>query len=243
MTQANPGDHSSLMDRIGGSWGSAFRDVLLIVGSILIAFSLEAWWDSRGDAGREREALAALAEELRNASVELDSVIAFNEGRVEAARYFLSIEPGAADAVPTDSLAFALGALGGGMTFDPSLGATEAIIAGGLDLVTDVEIRSRIAAWPGMMREIEVDQAVMVERWEKISDASVDAELNGLRLRSSLDPDNERVTRSLATAALVDPVMRQRVAAQALSITSVLDELRDVEGRLNDLREAIGAGT
>ena len=51
---------STLIQRVGESWGSAFRDMVLIVSSILIAFSLEAWWDSRSTLHAERAALSAV---------------------------------------------------------------------------------------------------------------------------------------------------------------------------------------
>lgn len=213
---------------------------LVIVASILIAFALDAWWDDHERGVREREALVALADELRGAAIELDSVMAFNEGRVEAATYFLSLEPEDAERVPVDSVAFALGAAGGGLTFDPSLGATEAIIATGLDVVSNVELRARIAAWPGVLREIAVDQAAIVERWEKAADAQVRAGLSArvFRLYNSDSAEEDEFRRLLAAMVGDDPI-RQRVAALGFVVEELQYELRDVEGRLERLRTGI----
>ncbi len=50
----------TLVDRLGRSWGSSFRDIFLIVASILIAFGLEAWWDGQRTLDVERAALSSV---------------------------------------------------------------------------------------------------------------------------------------------------------------------------------------
>jgi hypothetical protein len=218
-------------------WRRTLLEGVVIIASILIAFSLDAWWDRLGRAEHEREALRALAEELRGAAVELDSVIAFNQHRVEAGHYFLSLSPADVAGLESDNVTLALAGMGGGLTFDPSLGATNAIISGGLDLVRDADVRAQIAAWPGMMTEIAIDQAAIAERWEKVSDTSVRAGFaDALFL---LSPEDTAGARALAREALATEEMRQRVAALARSIRGLLDELRDVDARLRALREAV----
>jgi hypothetical protein len=236
-------ERSTALDRIGRSWSGALLDILLIVGSILIAFSLDAWWDGRARMDREREALQALAEELRDSRAELDSVIAFNEGRVASTGYFLSLTEADAERLPLDSLGYAIAAGFGGMTYDPSLGATEAIVSAGLDLISDAGLRARIAAWPGMLREIEVDQAAMVERWEKVSDAFVEAGLASrffawLAEGLEAQPDTLVVQRTLRTM-ISDPRIRERVAALGTSVQGVLDELAEVDRRLAALEASV----
>jgi hypothetical protein len=218
-------------------WRRTLLEGVVIVASILIAFWLDAWWDRRGRDEHEREALSALADELRGAAAELDSVIAFNERRVEAGRRFLALAPTDVSGLADEDVAFALEAMGGGLTFDPSLGATEAIISGGLDLVRDAEVRAQIAAWPGMMSEIAVDQAAIAERWEKGWDTSVRAGFADARFL--LSAEDTAGTRALARKALASEEMRQRVAALAMSLRGLLDELREVEARLRALREAV----
>ncbi|HSM08296.1 MAG TPA: hypothetical protein VLA33_04680 [Gemmatimonadota bacterium] len=233
-----------MVERIGRSWRGALLDIVLIVGSILIAFALDAWWDGRLRADEEREALSALAEELRGSRVELDSVIAFNEQRRDAATYFVRLAGRDLRSLPLDSLIVAFQGSAGGMTFDPSLGATEAILSSGLGLVRDSDLRAQIAAWPGMLREIEVDQAVIVERWEKVSDAMVAV---GLSSRLTLvaggqsgeeEPDWD-AWRQLIVAMLNEPELHERIGALGRSLEGLLSELRDVEVRLDDLQAAV----
>ncbi|TFG66679.1 MAG: hypothetical protein E4H28_01175 [Gemmatimonadales bacterium] len=232
---------SSVADRVGVSWGHALRDVLLIVVSIMIAFSLDAWWDGQARVAREHEALTALHAELQASRIELDSVVLHNELLVARARLLLDLDRGSIEFLDRDSLVFSYGGLNGGMTFDPSVGAIDAILAGGLDLVTNVQLRAAMAAWPGMLREIEVDQWAIVERWEKLSDALVEAELRIEYLdirQESAAVDTELLRQFVAKTAEV-PAVRQRVAALAASVMGLLEELSDVEVRLRLLEEMV----
>ena len=54
---------------------------VVIVFSILLAFGIDAWWERRGEAAREREALAALAEDFAAA----DSVLALRVLAIDSA--------------------------------------------------------------------------------------------------------------------------------------------------------------
>lgn len=206
---------------------TALRDAALIVVSILIAFALDAWWDGRSRAAEEREALTALSAELAASRAELDSVMAFNVRQIQRIDRHLNgrFNP---DEEPED-----LDAFSGGLTFDPSIGAIEAILAGGLDRVTSLELRAAIAAWPGVLREIEVDQWIMVDRYNALEDALVTRGFH-------LDVRNARrelgvVSRSTWVRLAADSLVRQRMSALGGSIGGLLFELEDVEARLADL--------
>ncbi len=229
-----------MVDRVGVSWVHAFRDVLLIVVSILIAFSLDAWWGGQAREAQEHESLTALHAELQASRTELDSVVIHNELLVARARAYLKLDQGTVARLERDSLLFVYGGLFGGMTFDPSVGAIEAILAGGLDLLTNVQLRAAVAAWPGMLREIEVDQWAIVERWEKLSDALVDAGLGIEFFETRTDEGiDEEALRSLLIGTMEHPRLRQRVAALAGSVMGLLDELGDVEIRLQQLEDMV----
>lgn len=242
-----PGDdavrRNSILERIGRSWSGALLDVLLIVGSILIAFMLDAWWDGRTRMHQEREALQALADELGDSRSELDSVMAYNARRMQTTAYFLDLTEAGIDRLPLDSLGRAVSASFGGMTYDPSLGATEAIFSAGLDLVTDVDLRARIAAWPGMLQEIATDQAAMVTRWEKVSDAFVEAGLAVPFFQFSNyqqdGPPDLAAARGFIRTMVTDPRIRQRVAALGTSIGEVQEELAEVDRRLAALEASV----
>ena len=55
----------TLLERYGESWRAAGRDITLIVVSILIAFSLDAWWQRGRDRALKQEHMQALLNEFR----------------------------------------------------------------------------------------------------------------------------------------------------------------------------------
>jgi len=241
----------AMLERLGRSWSGALLDLLVIVGSILIAFALDAWWDGRTRASQEREALIALRAELDEARAELDTVLSYNRETVLAEEYFLGRRPADVSRLPEESIVLAARGLRGGMTFDPSVGAIEAIVSGGLDVVVDPALRAKIAAWPGALREIEVDQRLIVDRFEKMSDAKILAGLGPENLfirraweRNPTVKDSLRQAllgrlRSLLQTAAGDELLRGRVAGLAMSIEELLRELDDVNDRLAELQAAV----
>lgn len=204
---------------------------MLIVVSILIAFALDAWWDGRSRAAEEREALTALSAELAASRTELDSVMAFN------VRQILHIDRYLDGRINPETYGEVLDAFSGGLTFDPSIGAIEAILAGGLDRVTSVELRAAIAAWPGVLREIEVDQWIMVDRYNALQDALV---TRGLYL-DVMQPrrNSQALSRTTWTRLAADSLVRQRMAALGGGIGGLMFELEDVEARLADLEDLV----
>jgi hypothetical protein len=75
-----------LVERLGASWGALFRDVLLIVVGILIAFGLDAWWEGVREQRRVDESLAAVQVELRANLAQLDTVLSRNEASIASVR-------------------------------------------------------------------------------------------------------------------------------------------------------------
>jgi hypothetical protein len=206
---------------------TALRDAVLIVVSILIAFALDAWWDGQSKAAEEREALTALKAELAASRAELDSVMAFNVRQIKRVDRYLD---GRFNAEADGEV---LDVFSGGLTFDPSIGAIEAILAGGLDRVTSLELRAAIAAWPGVLREIDVDQWIMVDRYNALQDVLVTQGfyLDVMKARRN----SQAMSRTMWMRLAADPLVRQRVAALGGGIGGLMFELADVEARLADL--------
>ena len=210
---------------------TAVRDGFLIVVSILIAFALDAWWDDRSRAAEEREALTALQAELTASRAELDSVMAYNVRQMRRVERYLD------DRSNPEPEGEVLRAFSGGLTFDPSIGAIEAILAGGLDRVTSPELRAAIAAWPGVLHEIEVDQWIMVDRYNELQDALVTRGfyLDVMKARRN----SQAMSGTMWMRLVADPLVRQRMAALGGGIGGLMFELEDVEVRLADLERLV----
>jgi len=138
-------------------------EVVLIVGSILLAFAIDAAWDERQTAQEADDLLAVLRTEFEANRAELtrhrDRWVGAKAatGRLLVAQATGEIPP----PVVMDSL------ISGFMTpttFDAPEG-TLAIAAGGgkLTLLRDAELRNLLATWPGMVSEVRDNELAMRE--------------------------------------------------------------------------------
>ncbi len=99
----------------------------LIVASILLAFAIDAAWDSRREQQRKDALLSALAREMALAATERDRVARFHETGRDAAAALLSLDPGERNATRVDSLL--QDAYNSTATFDVSSGALSGVDA------------------------------------------------------------------------------------------------------------------
>lgn len=136
------------------SWLRILVEGAVIVGSILLAFGIDAWWDGHTDAGREQRLLAALLTEFEANEELLGRARAeYETSYMAAARTLEAIDEGL-DGIDEDELHALLGALLTNQTFHLESGVLEGLLAAGhLDLIRDQALRHRLAAWPSYVRE------------------------------------------------------------------------------------------
>jgi hypothetical protein len=142
----------------------------VIVASILLAFGIQAWWDNRNEREEERRLLTALLKEARGNDEWLSSMRPYYEAKLGAARAIQEAAAQVPIAIAADSLDALIGTLTG--TFTPPLerGALDAVLAGGrLDLISDAELRARVAGWERGFRnadaQAEMDVRVDEDVW------------------------------------------------------------------------------
>lgn len=148
-------------------WARIAAEGVAIVISILLAFSIDAWWEARQDLKAERVHLTALrvqfAEVARIIDTELDEL----EAASAAAQWLLSLTPDEAAAESTDSIAdnfLAIFRLGRANL--PS-GALDALMASGnLSLIADPDLAAHLAAWPAAVAEVYENAGWLVEQRE-----------------------------------------------------------------------------
>jgi hypothetical protein len=150
-------DHESRR-RVRGR--ETLREVLVVVASILIAFSLDAWWDGLVERGQLRGQLEAVIAELEAGRGELNDAVRSHRlygGAAGALHEQLrSLDPDAPAEVP-DTL---VGSLFSHFTMDVSTSATISFLdAGGQSLVGDAWARRALADWPARMGDAIDDQA------------------------------------------------------------------------------------
>lgn len=143
-------------------WFRVFVEGVVIVGSILLAFGIDAFWDEWQGRRQERALLRGLADEFENNRGSLDYLIALHERIDSAAIGILDLIADASDGqlvlVPDSMLAMV--AVGG--TYQPPQGVLQsAISSGDLSLIRGRDVQVALSEWPR-----EVEEAVEEEERE-----------------------------------------------------------------------------
>lgn len=147
-------------------WSKALLDAAVIVGSILLAFGIDAAWDARSEA-KVRDAFAlAIRREMSFALSEVDRVAGFHQGGLEAAATLLSYDPstplGPTDAPTVDSLLLVV--LIGTASYDAPMGALNGLLmSGDIDLLDEPQLLAALTAFPALVANLEREQRLLYE--------------------------------------------------------------------------------
>ena len=135
-------------------WLRVLVEGATIVGSILLAFGIEAWWADRSAVDREQRLLVALSAEFeQNDELLQEARAAYERTYMDAVRILELVEGGAAEIDEAEFERLLRGLLWN-RTFHLESGAHDALLASGdLDLIRDEELRNRLAAWPSYVAE------------------------------------------------------------------------------------------
>ena len=140
-------------------WGFLFTEALLIVASILLAFALDSWWDERKERVEEAEILHGLEEEFFLNRSKLDYRIEQHMQDLEGmAALLAAANRGYWDSADM-SVDEAIASLIAPPTTDLGNGVLDALISSGrIELLTNRELRSRLATWEGVFAEVRDDE-------------------------------------------------------------------------------------
>jgi hypothetical protein len=140
-------------------WSGLTREVGIVVAGILIAFSLDAWWDARRERLSQEAQLRALHEEFTANRERIDRAEERHRNIALRSRALLSalqLHPAGSEVQVADSL---LGSVFEWRTQEWSMGSVEALIASGdLQRIADPELRRLLADWPASVEEMDEDQ-------------------------------------------------------------------------------------
>ena len=136
-------------------------EVAAIVGSILLAFAIDAAWEQRQERSDARELLAGLQAEFEFQRSEL---IRYRDRWVdvrEATGRLLEVIGSGAAPAPAVMDSLMLGLLNPA-TFDPRTGTLEAATGSGeLGLIGSRELRDMLAGWAGVVQELRDNEIAM----------------------------------------------------------------------------------
>ncbi len=125
-----------------------FVEGVVIVGSILLAFGIEALWDGRQERAEERAILSGLHQDFLGNRERLDAVVEGHSASLQRFNHFRALSSDVLAGLPQDSLNAFLGTLYGSRTFDPFQGTLEATLsAGKLGILRDIDLRDALGEW------------------------------------------------------------------------------------------------
>jgi len=128
-------------------WVRVLVEGAIIVVSILLAFAIDAGWESSQEAAWRSEALSDLRREAESNEAAIGEFISLYQASVEAAERVYA-DPESLSALPNDSLAriFALAVFV--PTFDPDDAVLSSLVRSGqIDRIEDGDLRSSISLW------------------------------------------------------------------------------------------------
>lgn len=135
-------------------------ELLVVALGVFIALLADGWREWANERGEERRALEALSTEFAETRASFDRRLALYSAREQAILVLLDVIRGG-DVPDSDSLDVLFGwsiRLG---SFDPPTGALNSIIAsGGLQLITDLSLRSALAQWPRALEDYNQVESV-----------------------------------------------------------------------------------
>ena len=135
-------------------WKRLSAEAVAIVVSILLAFWIDAWWDARQDQSEEREILIGLHAEFIDLRRRLDIWAGMNREGIRLIEEFLA---GPVEDMDPESVEGALLYSYLVNVLDQG-GALDALLASGrLELISDRDIRIRLAKWPDWLEDIHTN--------------------------------------------------------------------------------------
>jgi hypothetical protein len=127
---------------------------LAIIVSILLAFSIDAWWDGRKDRSEELELLIGLEIEIVDLRGRLDKWANINSSGMQSIGRYLSDSVTEMDLQSIEST-FWFASIGN--VLDQG-GALDALFASGrLERISDRKIRARLMKWPDWLEDIHTN--------------------------------------------------------------------------------------
>ena len=235
------------MTRIGESWRNAFRDIVLIVVSIIIAFMLDAWWDGRQETHRVSRHFDALRHEFQEEMTSLRADRTRINKAIRATRALLTVMGTSQDQSFSDSVTFLLNASYDVGVYASHGGALSALLSSGdIRLIEDDSLTYLLARWPARLGVLNADNEILTASREQelrmrlialgIPESSIAAHLTDLNIpktRFTFDPNRilgDAGVESMLVSRLIRLLLLRgevdAAAADAEQVVARLERLR-----------------
>ncbi len=158
-------------------------ELMVVVLGILMAISIDAWWNEIGDRRSEQALLQALGDEFEKNQELLNRRFDIYHRRSSAASALLSLGPDATNLEPDLLNSHWRWVIRGG-TYNPSTGVLDAAVSSGnITVLRDPDLRLALARWPGHVKSL-----ANVEN--RIDNLIFDQMVPWIRLQTALPDDS-----------------------------------------------------
>ncbi len=141
-------------------WRRILIEGAVIVVSILLAFSIDAWWNDRIEQQREHEQLVSMRAEFMASLSGLDEVLTSIQSHAKNVESLIALLKAAGDE-PVLVPGTLLGSAITWRTSDVSTSTLDALMASGdLNLLSNVELRANLAGLPAVLLDVTEDEII-----------------------------------------------------------------------------------
>jgi hypothetical protein len=142
-------------------WIRLIAESSAIIASILLAFTIDAWWSQRQEIDEAQQILLNLHAEFSDHKDRLEDALLRMSDRMENSRQLLMAISTKSE-VPASTADQYIWSLMVAPTFDPPSGARDAVIASGdLEIVPNPQLRAGLATWQTTIDEVRDNQLAM----------------------------------------------------------------------------------
>lgn len=142
-------------------WRRLSIEAAAIVGSILLAFAIDAWWEERGLRIEEQQVLQGLREEFLSVRNVLSEHLSKHLQDLQTLEDFLVAAEDGNDKEAGPIVDAAVLVLLSPMTSDLGSGTLAALLSSGrIEILTNRTLRAELASWEGIIGEVWDDQAL-----------------------------------------------------------------------------------
>jgi len=141
-------------------WKRLTLEVTAIVGSILLAFGIDAWWEERQDRREEQQILQGLHAEFEENRTVLQRHLTRHLVEIQSLESVLDAIERGRDKDVGSTIDTALTGMLTPSTTDLGNGVLDALLGSGrIEILTNRNLRAKLAAWAGVIGEVWDDQA------------------------------------------------------------------------------------
>ena len=155
------------MKILKGNWKKYVYESLVIIGSILIAFAIDAWWSNRSNLKQKEALLVNLKQDFGESKEQLDE-LKFNHYRIEKNLETLLLWS-EIETLPEENIIrfdSVLGAIWWRQVYDPQMGTLESIInTGRFDIIGNNELLSQLTKWVTLIKNLNEVETSKVEHF------------------------------------------------------------------------------